>query len=103
MNAPDSADVAKPGAWRCGNVWARTEMFGANPVKQLVVPSSGFPVVSGEIGAMEGSNNCGVWPAARADRPLVEDGLWARLQLGAKPGDSPAGASWNVPRPLFRS
>jgi superfamily II DNA or RNA helicase len=103
MSGPDSADAVKPAGWRSGNVWARTEMFAANPVKQLVVPASAFSVVSGESGAMAVNNNHGVWPAATADRPLAEDGLWARLQLGAMPGDSPAGASWNVPKPLLRS
>lgn len=103
MSEPDSADVVKPAEWRCGNVWASTQMFGANPVKQLVVPSSAFSVVSGEDGAMEVSNNYGAWPAATADRPLAEDRLWAGLQLGAKPGDSAAGASWNAPNPLLRS
>ena len=103
MSEPDSADVAKPAGWWCGSVWARTEMFGANPVKQLVVPVSAFSVVSGESGAMEVSNSYGVWPAATADRPLAENGLWAKLRLGTKPGDSPVGASWNVPKPLLRS
>ena len=52
---------------------------------------------------MEVRNRYGVWPAVTADRPLAEDGLWARLQLGTKPGDSPAGTSWNIPNPLLRS
>ena len=66
------------------------------------MPSSVFPVVSGTSGALEIVNNYGSWPAA-ADRPLAEDQLWARLRLGAKPGDPLAAASWNIPKRLLRS
>ena len=48
MNNADSAANAPQTGWRCGNVWARTDMFEANPVRQLVVPSAVFPVISGE-------------------------------------------------------
>lgn len=37
------------------------------------------------------------------DRPLAEDRLWVRLQLGLGPGDSLAAASWNVPKALLRA
>jgi len=103
MSESGPVDVVKTPGWQCGNVWARPEMFGANPVKQLIVPSSMFSAVSGRNGALEVANNYGSWAAATADRPLADDRLWARLQLGAEPGDPLAAASWNVPKPLLRS
>jgi superfamily II DNA or RNA helicase len=103
MSESGTGDVAKAPVWRCGNVWATTQMFEANPVKQLIVPSSEFSIISGESDAMELSNNYGVWPAATSVRPLVDDVLWARLRPGAQPGDSPARASWSVPKALHRS
>jgi|SRR5450755_244485 hypothetical protein len=96
-------DVVKTAGWQCGNVWARPEMFGANPVKQLIVPSSVFSAVSGRNGALEVANNYGSWAAVTADRPLADDRLWARLQLGAEPGDPLTAASWNVPKPTLSS
>jgi superfamily II DNA or RNA helicase len=103
MSEPGSDDAAKAAVWRCGNVWARTQMFGANPVKQLIVPSSEFSIISGKTGAMELRNNYGVWPAATSARPLGGDVLWARLRPGAQPGGSPAKASWNIPKVLHHS
>ena len=67
------------------------------------MPASAFLAVSDVSGALKVVNNFGSWPAATADRPLADDQLWARLHLGAKPGDPLAAASWNVPSPLLRS
>jgi hypothetical protein len=92
----------KAGGWRCVNVWARTDAFEDNPVKQLVVPASAFSGVSGEVGALEVQNNYGTWPAASANQPLDRDLLWARLPLGAKPGDTLTRATWNTPSTLVR-
>jgi superfamily II DNA or RNA helicase len=78
-------------------------MFGANPVRQLVVPAGVFYAVSGEGGALEVRNNYGVWPASPVDLPLDDDRLWVRLQLAAKQGDALTAASWHVPKPLLRS
>ena len=103
MSESGFAGATRPVGWHSGNVWARPESFGANPVRQLAVPSSVFPAVSGISGALEIVNNYGSWPAATADRPLAADQLWARLQLGAKPGDPLASAVWNIPNPLLRS
>ena len=46
------------------------------------------------------ANNYGRWPASPVDQPLDDDLLWARLRLGAKPGDSPTAAAWHVPKHL---
>jgi superfamily II DNA or RNA helicase len=103
MSESGPADVAKASGWQSGNIWAHPEIFTGNSVRQLAVPSSVFPSVSGISGALEVVNNYGSWPAATADRPLAEDQLWARLQLGAKPGEPLAAASWNIPKQLPRS
>ena len=78
-------------------------MFGANPVRQLIVPAGVFYAVSGDGGALEVRNNYGAWPASPVDLPLDDDRLWVRLQLGAKQGDALTAASWHVPKPLLRS
>lgn len=93
---------AKFNGWRCENVWARTDIFERNPVKQLMVPSSVFTVVSGEVGTLEVRNNYGAWPAASADWPLDGSLLWAEVPLGAKPDDNLTGATWNTPSGLMR-
>jgi len=83
--------------WRCVNVWAHSDAFASNSVRQLLVPASVFSVVSGNVGTLEVHNNYGTWPAASTDRPLGLDLLWARLPLSAKPGDALTRASWNTP------
>ncbi|MEO6087304.1 MAG: hypothetical protein ABIQ18_29745, partial [Umezawaea sp.] len=92
----------KAGGWRCINVWARPDVFQGNPVKQLMIPASVFNVVSGETDALEVRNNYGTWPAANANQPLNRDFLWAKLPLGAKPGDKLTRATWNTPSLLAR-
>lgn len=92
----------KAGGWRCANVWARTDAFEGNSVKQLMVPASMFTVVSGEVGALEVRNNYGRWSAASAGQPLDPGLLWAKLPLGAKPGDALTRATWNTPSALMR-
>lgn len=88
--------------WRCANVWAHTDTFEGNAVKQLLVPSSVFSAVSGDIGALQIHNNYGVWPAAGAGHPLDSDLLWAELPLGAKPGDALVRATWHTPSQVPR-
>lgn len=88
--------------WRCVNVWAHTDTFEGNPVKQLLVPASVFDVVSGKVGALEVQNNYGTWPAASTNQPLDGDYLWAKLPLGAKPGDALTRATWNAPSARVR-
>ena len=90
------------GGWRCANIWAHTDTFESNPIKQLLVPASVFHVVSGEVGALEVHNNYGTWPATSTDRPLDRNLLWVKLPLGAKPGDTLARATWNTPNALLR-
>ncbi|MDS0135842.1 MULTISPECIES: hypothetical protein [unclassified Amycolatopsis] len=86
--------------WRCPNVWARTDSFDDNPVKQLLIPAGVFTVVSGAVGALEVRNNYGTWPAGSANQPRDSDSLWAKLPIGAKPGDALTRATWNTPSPL---
>lgn len=78
------------------------DTFEGNSVKQLLVPASTFNLISGEVGTLEIHNNYGAWPAAGTERPLDQGMLWARLPLGAKPGDSLTRATWNVPSALGR-
>lgn len=97
MGDLDSVGQNRPSAWRSANVWALADTFEGNAVKQLLVPASPFDLVHGESGQFEVRNNFGSWPAATPDRPLDRDLLWARLPLGARPGDNLQRASWNVP------
>ncbi len=74
-----------------------------NAVRQLIVPESVFLAVSGSDGALEVGNAFGRWRASPVDRPLGADQLWARLRLGARAGDSAAGATWHLPKNVVRS
>lgn len=100
MSELEASNPARGAGWRSANVWARTETYESNPVKQLVVPASTFQSVSGQSDALDIRNNHGVWPAAPANRPLADDILWVKLPSGAKLGDRLSSASWNVPRTL---
>lgn len=88
--------------WRSANVWAHTDTFDGNPVKQLLVPASVFAVVAGRAGELEVGNNYGTWPAGRADQPRASDELWVKVPVGAKPGDAVTRAAWNTPSQLAR-
>ena len=102
--APETAlGKQSGGGWRCSNVWARQMAVEGNPVRQLVVPASTFGCVSGDVGALSVQNNYGTWPAATADTPLSQNFLWARLPVGAKPGDALSRATWIAPSELARS
>ena len=59
-----------------------SDVFGANPVRQLFVPAGVFHAVGGENGAMEVRNNYGGWPASPVDLPM-DDGLWSLIQAPA--------------------
>lgn len=89
-------------SWQCRNIWARQHEFGLNPVKQLIVPSSTFQVVSGTPNALAISNNFGTWPAATADSQLHEDRVWAKLPVGTKVGDHLHHAAWVHPQVIER-
>lgn len=100
----NGADVEQDArGWSSANVWARTDTFEGNPVKQLLVPASSFVSVSGEPGNLVVANNYGSWPAASTDRPLAANLLWARLPLSSRPGDALRRATWNTPSELSRS
>ncbi|MFC7708659.1 DEAD/DEAH box helicase [Micromonospora lupini] len=103
MNGPHGDDRHAPSGWRTPNVWARTETFDGNPIKQLLVPASAFHAVSGSDGALEVVNNYGVWPAASGETPLDQDILWLRLPPGTGPGASLTRAGWHLPSILLRS
>lgn len=80
--------------WRCVNVWARTEVFAGNEVKQLIVPSGVFSSVRATDSGLEVWNNYGAWPASPADRSLGDPQLWAKLPIGTKAGDAIKSGSW---------
>jgi hypothetical protein len=60
-------------------------MFSGNDVRQLLVPASSFPRISGTDADMQIRNNFGVWPAAAAGSLISDDVLWARLPFGQSP------------------
>lgn len=103
MTAKDGSGGSKPRLWRSPNVWADSDTFEGNPVRQLIVPAAEFATVSGEADELEVENSFGRWPAAPADRPRASGTLWASLPLGAAPGDPVTRAAWNIPRPLLRT
>ena len=86
MGDSDSADTAPTSGRRSGNVWARPDVFGSNPVRQLLVPAGVVHAIVGENGALEVRNNHGAWPASPVDLPMDNGLLWVRLPLGARAG-----------------
>jgi superfamily II DNA or RNA helicase len=100
-DADGKGDDAQQG-WRAPNVWAQTDTFEGNPVKQLIAPASTFRRLIGIDGPLEVRNNYGSWPAATPDLPLSRDLLWVRLPLGARADDVLHRASWNVPTAVLR-
>jgi hypothetical protein len=88
--------------WQSRRIWARSELFGRNAAKQLIVPECRFHEVSGVEDALEVRNSFGCWPAATSERPLANELLWLKLPRGARPGDPVATASWNLPSRLDR-
>jgi superfamily II DNA or RNA helicase len=92
------------GGWHSAPVWAASESYGGNSVKQLLVPGSIFQRVTGSVDAMRVANAYGEWPAASAGSSTTEIGPWLELPLGSKPGDALTRASWwpstSVPRSL---
>jgi superfamily II DNA or RNA helicase len=98
-----ASDPRRAPAWRCPNVWAPTDAFSANDVRQLAVPSSEFADVAETGAGMQIRNNFGSWPAATADRPITEDVLWARLPIGTAPGGRLRTAAWSLPSAITRS
>jgi len=103
MTTDHTTDRHRAHGWHSSNVWAHSDTFDGNSVKQLLVPASFFTLVSGESGTLEVRNNYGAWPSASVERPLDRDLLWAKLPLGAKPGDALTHATWNIPSTLTRS
>jgi superfamily II DNA or RNA helicase len=102
MDGDADVEPSKALGWRSANVWAQSDAYESNPVKQLLVPASDFRYVKGEAGNLEIANSHGAWPAAAADQPMERDLLWLRLPVGAKPGDRLRRATWNMPASLKR-
>ena len=89
--------------WSSVNVWARTQQYSGNTVKQLIVPSGSFASVSRGSTSWLVENEFGTWPAAPANLPIPGDGLWLRLPVGSEPGPMPTSASWVGHTELTRS
>ncbi|NMO53415.1 DEAD/DEAH box helicase family protein [Actinoplanes sp. TBRC 11911] len=102
MTEDRSAAGRERRGWHSGNIWARSEEFGGNPVKQLLVPESDFSTVAGGE-ALEVANNYGVWPAASSESPIVQEVVWLALPPGTRVGDSLTSASWRRPKVVTRS
>jgi len=91
--AVGDADKQSNKGWQSPDVWARTDKFENNPVRQLLVPKSIFSAASGSEQGLFVENEYGRWPAVAAgavDRPDHH----AVLPLGTKPGDGLTRASW---------
>ena len=99
---PGLRESARRG-WSAPNVWARTEIFEGNQVRQLLVPASTFERTSDVDGRMSVQNSFGSWPAATPERSLGRKTLWARLPMGTRSGDALERASWNIPPTLERN
>jgi superfamily II DNA or RNA helicase len=102
MTEDRSAAGRERRGWHSGNIWARAEVFGGNPVKQLLVPESDFLEASGGD-ALEVANSFGVWPAASSESPIDHDVLWLALPPGSRSGDGFKRAEWRVPKSVIRS
>jgi superfamily II DNA or RNA helicase len=88
--------------WNYGDIWAREEQFEGNQVRQLLVPSGVFDTVHGTGQGLEVRNHFGSWPASTPDRPLGNDELWVKLDLGARGGDRLDRAKWHRPTSITR-
>src|SRR6266545_3428896 len=102
MTALDASDGRRATVWSSPNIWARPDAFDGNLVRQLLVPASTFPHVSGDEGALRVGNSYGTWPAATDERPLDQDMLWLALPAGTRSGDALTRASWRQPTALVR-
>jgi superfamily II DNA or RNA helicase len=91
-----------PPLWPGENVWAPSDSFDQNQVKQLIVPAGAFSIVSGTAEEMEVSNNYGVWRASTPDRPIRIERPWLEVPIGSLPGDRVVRASWRLPAQFRR-
>lgn len=83
----------RPG-WHSSNVWARTETFSRNQVKQLLVPTGVFATVYETAAGLQVQNNFGTWPASSADRPRDDVEFRAKLPPGTSPGRPLSSGDW---------
>jgi superfamily II DNA or RNA helicase len=102
MKSDEDKNPPKEQGWRCTNVWAKTEAFEGNSVKQLLIPAGVFARVDGAEGALQVKNVYGTWPAAGRESPLSQDRVWAKLPVGSKPGDPISTAEWSKPKSFSR-
>jgi superfamily II DNA or RNA helicase len=86
--------------WRSPDVWAATEAFGGNVVRQLLVPTStDFALASDdEQSGLVARNRFGVWPAALPGKRGDPAVLSLRAGVGSGPGGPVVNGDWAGPR-----
>ncbi len=79
-------------------MWADALSIEDNPVKQLLVPGSLFPVIGEHDEGPVIENAFGRWPAFQIGTPAPAGVLAAQLPLGVTPGSDLRRASWVGPQ-----
>lgn len=87
-------NLREPKQWGSPNVWAKSDEYEGNTVKQLLVPASTFSTVALVGETLTAKNQYGSWPAYASGTP-APDGLALHLPLGTKAADVVRGASWH--------
>jgi superfamily II DNA or RNA helicase len=103
MKPTATENQRKLAGWRSPSVWATTEEFERNSVKQLLVPAGVFTQVLGVGDELHVRNNYGIWPASAGESLRANQPLRARLPIGSMPGDPLSNAAWIKANPLNRN
>lgn len=80
--------------WTSPSIWAPTNEYEANPVRQLLVPSSTFYEVAGTNSSLFVENNYGRWAAIESESSTTLRESHIVLPLGSMPGQSITRARW---------
>ncbi len=80
--------------WHCNDVWATTEEFDGNSVRQLLVPDGDLELSED---ATNLSGTSGTWAAVRVGQQAPAR-LHVRIPLAARAGERLHGARWEGPR-----
>lgn len=83
-----------PKGWKSPNVWARSEKYEDNLVRQLLIPESVFECAVGIDDNLFVENEYGRWPAGVSGSSAVP-GFHAMLPLGTNSGDPLTRGSWH--------
>jgi superfamily II DNA or RNA helicase len=97
MEPGDQSSANATTGWQSPHVWATSDNFEGNPVRQLLVPASTFSVAQQFGSDLVVENTFGQWPAFVSGRPLPDVRLALQLPLGASAGDAIRRATWTGP------